>query len=326
MLFVDCDDDGLPDGEEPAACIIKPDCDNGGLLDGEEPEGCVQNPFCGEKELLTPALSGPSESTTTTSEDPSPTTNPPTTTEGITIQLVVASSETDTTKTLIIGIGIGIGALLFLSLLLFLIRRKLLITSIIFHSGEELTQIKEFMAIPSGTGPNGIIQQFKIYDTNKSKLKNIYRLFSTNFMISFINENPSEISLNLSQNITTSNALTFMTSRIPIPQKDLEEIELAGPQATNLHMPQSQTTSITWTVPSRNKPTSSYHLEGLTNEKNWKLITEVSIKQTTESKALLEIEEYTHVRLRPASNWSFTRPSFAIPVGTIRFSGIKEKS
>ena len=92
---------------------------------------------------------------------------------------MVASSETDTTKTLIIGIGIGIGALLFLSLLLFLIRRKLLITSIIFHSGEELTQIEEFMAILSGTGPNGIIQQFKIYDANKSKLKNICLLYTS---------------------------------------------------------------------------------------------------------------------------------------------------
>ena len=121
-----------------------------------------------------------------------------------------------------------------------------------------------------------------------------------------------------------------MTSSFPAnSERHSHELQVDRPlknrgKVSRLALPQGQTTGIRWAAPSAKRSLTGYRLEGLTHADGWRTITEFSPNQENKSKSLLEIEGYTHVRLRASFKWTTSRPSIAVPVGAIEFDQVKE--
>jgi hypothetical protein len=350
----DCDEDGLPDGEEPEGCVLNPDCDGGGLLDGEEPEGCVLDPECGEtveepvnttEEEVPLAPNSTSEDPTPTPEDPVPIpedpTPEPTATpepdkpEVVTLVAEFPTTGTFATTTFIWGITAGVAALLLL-LLLFRQGRKPFVLEITIHTGTGSSQISTLSARATTRLYSRIRHRASaVFETRHLSITTVQephsqrtkKLFAgRNFIISFTNEEASELSFGIEQkSLDTEQPFTFMTSSLPaLSEKHTHTIEVSQwskslDEGSIPVLLQGQITGVNWAIPSRGRTPSSYRLEGLTDTNDWKLITEISSTQGDESKSLLDINEYTYVRLRASFHWTTSQPSMAIPVGSIKF-------
>ena len=342
----DCDDDGLPDGQEPEGCVLNPDCDGGGLLDGEEPEGCVLDPECGEtieepvnttEEEVAPTPEDP----TPTPEDPTPTPEDPTpeptpVTEEDKPEVVTLVAEIPNTGTFAIATfvcGLGAGIILFLLMLLLLLKRsRTRLISICLYSESPNQDLTVFARAKIQPGVTARDQIFSVESISEDRLHDHENMSKRGgFQISYTNEEPSVLAFSLQRaEREEEEPFVFMTSALPPDsQEHAHELQVqqkpkSGREITTPAIARGRTIGISWGSPSAQRSLKSYRLEGLTLSDGWRTITEFSPNQIDESKPLLAIDNYSHVRLRASFKWITGLPSAAAPVGDIEFIRVQE--
>jgi len=281
------------------------------------------------------------EDPTPTPEDPTPTPEDPTpeptpVTEEDKPEVVTLVAEIPNTGTFAIATfvwGLGAGIILFLLMLLLLLKRsRTRLISICLYSESPNQDLTVFARAKIQPGVTARDQIFSVESISEDRLHDHENMSKRGgFQISYTNEEPSVLAFSLQRaEREEEEPFVFMTSALPPDsQEHAHELQVqqkpkSGREITTPAIARGRTIGISWGSPSAQRSLKSYRLEGLTLSDGWRTITEFSPNQIDESKPLLAIDNYSHVRLRASFKWITGLPSAAAPVGDIEFIRVQE--
>ncbi|MEC7924314.1 MAG: hypothetical protein VYB80_03755, partial [Actinomycetota bacterium] len=271
------------------------------------------------------------EDPTPTPEDPTP--EPTPVTEEDKPEVVTLVAEIPNTGTFAISTfvwGLGAGAVLFLLMLVLLLKRsRPRLISIRLYSESPNQDLTVFARAKIQPGVTAMDQIISVETISEDRLQSHETMPKRRgFQISYTNEEPSVLAFSLERD--EEELFVFMASALrPDSEEHVHELQVeqkpkSDGEITKPATARGRTIGISWGSPSAQRWLKSYRLEGLTRSNGWRTVTEFSPDQIDESKPVLDIDNYTHVRLRASFKWITGLPSTAAPVGNIEFIPVQE--